>query len=334
METNYEGHTSPHHLTDINITLHQKYNIDANANEMFPYIINNPSLCSNVDNMLYLVMVPVSATQEGYTRRQAIRKTWGKNNFFEQFNSRTIYLLGNTNNSGQQAQIEEENKQFHDIIQADFKDSYHNLTMKILMGMKWTITHCSLARYIIRANDDVFIDIMHLVKMLVTTFSKVTRTMLGVVLKAPILRDSQLCGKWCVSVHDHPNMEQYPLFYQGSIYITTFDILSDLYTTALTLNYFWIEDIFITGLLREVVANIQFLNLPELINFNELDFIEQCSTPVHFRTYISTITDTYFGAYVACMVSLSLEDRAFLGQTMFNEKFTSFATTDNRHFII
>ncbi len=73
----------PHHLTDINITLHDKYHIDFNADRMFPYLINNPTVCSGVEDMLYLIMVIVAPTQEGYRRRLAIRKTWGQNDFLK-----------------------------------------------------------------------------------------------------------------------------------------------------------------------------------------------------------------------------------------------------------
>ncbi len=109
--------------------------------------------------------------------------------------------------------------------------------MKVLMGMKWTMTHCSQVRYIIRANGDVFIDMIHLVKVLVTRFSQVTRTMLGSVMTTPVLRDTQYCTKWCVSLHDHPHMNVYPFFFQGSIYIMTSDLLPEFYTKSLTINF-------------------------------------------------------------------------------------------------
>uniref|UniRef100_A0A8C9JC21 Hexosyltransferase n=1 Tax=Panthera tigris altaica TaxID=74533 RepID=A0A8C9JC21_PANTA len=54
-----------------------------------------------------------------------------------------------------------------DILQAAFRDSYRNLTLKTLIGLSWAYKHCSMARYILKTDDDVFVNVPELVSELV-----------------------------------------------------------------------------------------------------------------------------------------------------------------------
>lgn len=48
------------------------------------------------------------------------------------------FVVGTTQNSSVQRQIEEEHQQFGDMLQENFVDSYQNLTLKTLFILKWT----------------------------------------------------------------------------------------------------------------------------------------------------------------------------------------------------
>jgi hypothetical protein len=53
-----------------------------------------------------------------------------------------IFLVGQSFNTTLNELIIQESKLYKDIIQGDFVDTYFNLTMKILMGLKWTHLYC------------------------------------------------------------------------------------------------------------------------------------------------------------------------------------------------
>nr|KAG5696394.1 hypothetical protein BaRGS_030494 [Batillaria attramentaria] len=44
-------------------------------------------------------------------------------------------------------EVREESDQFQDVLVSDFHDSYNNLTLKTLMGLRWAATRCRHARY-------------------------------------------------------------------------------------------------------------------------------------------------------------------------------------------
>lgn len=48
---------------------------------------------------------------------------------------------------------------YGDIVQENFTDSYRNLTYKCIEAMKWISTYCNRTEYILKADDDVFVNI-------------------------------------------------------------------------------------------------------------------------------------------------------------------------------
>ena len=59
-----------------------------------------------------------------------------------------------------------ENQEHSDIIQMDFIDSYHNLTIKTMMVMNWLATHCPNASYAMKVDTDTFVNVFYLVNEL------------------------------------------------------------------------------------------------------------------------------------------------------------------------
>lgn len=52
---------------------------------------------------------------------------------------------------------------YGDIVQEDFVDSYRNLTHKAIMALRWVSQNCQNAKLILKADDDIFINIFKLV---------------------------------------------------------------------------------------------------------------------------------------------------------------------------
>lgn len=60
----------------------------------------------------------------------------------------------------------EENYEYGDIIQEKFHDTYNNLTLKSVMMLKWVTTNCPHATYLMKTDDDMYINVEGLVKAL------------------------------------------------------------------------------------------------------------------------------------------------------------------------
>ena len=52
------------------------------------------------------------------------------------------------------------------MIQENFLDSYHNLTYKSVMWLRWTAEYCPKAKYLLKMDDDIFVNIFKMVDWL------------------------------------------------------------------------------------------------------------------------------------------------------------------------
>ena len=68
-------------------------------------------------------------------------------------------MLGKPDSWEEQQLLKWESEHFEDIIQGDFRDTYRNLTYKNLMGKLWVTKFCTQAEFVIKTDDDVFIDL-------------------------------------------------------------------------------------------------------------------------------------------------------------------------------
>ncbi|KAL8183417.1 UNVERIFIED_CONTAM: Beta-1,3-galactosyltransferase 1 [Gekko kuhli] len=158
----------------------------------FDFLINEPQKCEN--NAPFLVIL-ISTTHKEFDARQAIRETWGDENNFKGIKISTLFLLGKNTDSVLNQMVEQESQIFHDIIVEDFIDSYHNLTLKTLMGMRWVATFCSKAKYVMKTDSDIFVNMDNLIYKLLKPNTKPRRRYFtGYVINGGPIRDVR--SKW------------------------------------------------------------------------------------------------------------------------------------------
>ena len=154
----------PESMTSTRESL-RTYNCSKGGN---PYCLNGPiptamwpgRSCSGSTKVDLLLLITSS---EGHAdRRKAIRDTWA-NKQQSGFVVKRVFLFGKKGESLQR-EIEPENEEFGDILQGDFEDSYRNLTLKTIMGYTWMRENCPIAKYVMKTDDDMFINTVPLVK--------------------------------------------------------------------------------------------------------------------------------------------------------------------------
>ncbi|XP_043196950.1 beta-1,3-galactosyltransferase 5-like [Amphibalanus amphitrite] len=138
---------------------------------------------------------------------------------------------------------------YHDIVQGDFHDSYHNLTYKHIMALDWATTFCPQARHIIKMDDDIAYNVYEVLHLLEK--SPDTGYLGGNAFRKakPYRGDS----KWHVSLEEWPK-EYYPPYVSGWLYIASQDMASAMVRRSTELPFFWIDDLFITGMITERMA--------------------------------------------------------------------------------
>lgn len=131
-------------------------------------LIANEDACSGPGAPPFLLILVTSAPQN-LNQRNAIRASWGGQREARGLRVQTLFLLGEPG-GGQPPHengLERESAAQGDIVQAAFRDSYRNLTLKTLSGLSWADRHCPGARYVLKTDDDVFVNVPELVSELV-----------------------------------------------------------------------------------------------------------------------------------------------------------------------
>lgn len=112
----------------------------------FPTLFDEPDLCRiNGNNTIDIVFLIVSAI-EHTSQRNAIRNTWASVTKNNTGNLRHVFMVGTTPNAERMRALEEEGRQFRDLVMSGFHDSYRNLTLKTMSSLRWMTTRCHRAR--------------------------------------------------------------------------------------------------------------------------------------------------------------------------------------------
>ncbi|XP_015917087.2 beta-1,3-galactosyltransferase 1 [Parasteatoda tepidariorum] len=188
---------------------------------------------------VFIVVVICSAVPN-FESRSAIRRSWGQNGVSQR---NTYFLLGRSPNDDINAAVATESRKYSDIIQEDFLDTYNNLTLKSVMLLKWVKEHCGNARYVMKTDDDMFVHVPNLVKALEIKMEP--NLLLGCYLNDSIPNRDR-SSKYYVPESFFPD-QYYPPYLSGTGYVFSGDTVSGLYRASLEVEFFHLEDVFITG---------------------------------------------------------------------------------------
>ena len=128
------------------------------------------------------------------------------------------------------------------------------------MGYRWAAEHCRTAKVIIKMDDDVFFNVA---KFFDTFWHKQQgqkpqarqrSIFCNVWENAPVGRT----GKWKVEKDLFANNTYHFPYCAGFFVIITTDLLSPMYQAAKSMDFFWIDDVFMYGMVPEVLGGIRF----------------------------------------------------------------------------
>lgn len=237
---------------------------------------NNPyKKCMDVED-LRLVYI-IKSAPDNFHLRSAIRITWGYQKRFSDVEIRTVFLVGTTKSEVLQKSIDEENRQYADIIQANFTDSYYNNTYKTMSGFQWAKEYCANAKFYMFVDDDYYVSTKNVLRFiryptnypqyLNKPFSNIKPIMDMNGRKTLSFDDYQLSNdvrlytgyvfrssphrhfisKWYVSLNEYP-YHMWPPYVTAGAYVLSKNALIDMYFASFYTKHFRFDDIYI-GLL-------------------------------------------------------------------------------------
>jgi hypothetical protein len=235
------------------------------------FIITGAQICSTDANYMTILIVVPSIPSHHFVR-DAIRATYGtyaKERFFLQqvgveVTIRLMFLVGKDGLSASEKIIKNESRTYGDIVYADFNESYRNLTRKMLIALKWISVYCSDVDFVMKADEDVFVNIPQLAKDLHQRPYGIKGSIYGYInVQATVRR----VGKWGVTKDEFP-LTHYPNYASGNSYVISGNIIPRMFMVSEYLPYMPIEDAFITGCLTRIVeANI--VSVPGFTYWND-----------------------------------------------------------------
>ena len=256
------------------------------------YRLNNADVCSNAAStekqqpFFFLALIHSKANH--FRQRQVIRQTWASQHDL----IRHVFLVGLDDRSGLEATmnvqnlLEAEHAKYGDLVQGDFIDHYRNLTLKNVMGLKWVGQYCPSVRFVLKSDDDAFVDVAQLRKFIERTWPNngppAETLICNVHENGQVLRT----GKWAVSRDEYPS-KTYPAFCSGLAYVMRPQLASKLYRASSRIPPLWVDDVYVTGLLaasvnvRHFYMNLRFTHQQEDV-VHWLDNDPPASNPLPF----------------------------------------------------
>ncbi|CAG7726415.1 unnamed protein product [Allacma fusca] len=196
-----------------------------------------PSFGSNI-----FVLFLVISSPENIERRDAIRSTLGASIRAMSSTRETdeqlklLFFLGLPSNTSVMDEVKNEFTLNQDLVVDNFRESYLNLTVKTLRMLKWTIQNCHDARFVVKIDDDVHLNLPRFIEYLQKVPDAESRTLIAD-------------------------------FAAGFFYVLGTDAVPKIFNASLRTPLFHLEDVFLTGFVASALLNMKIHHIPDISNF-------------------------------------------------------------------
>jgi hypothetical protein len=241
-------------------------NNSATANPYLDYITTFSVITkfNGCNSNIFLVIVVFSAV-EHFIHRDVIRHTWASESPEA---VKVLFLVGLANNRTIANLVNVEYKINGDILLVNITDTYDHLTLKSIAMLEWLPRNCANIAYVLKVDDDTLVNVPKLLDSLRHVANN-HFIMGNIIAGAQPMRDRS--SKWYTPTDLYPQAT-YPDYVSGSAYVISGDLIQDLYGSTRWVPFFWVEDIYITGLCAgklnaSLVHNSKFKSLTPTHDF-------------------------------------------------------------------
>ncbi|XP_030053077.1 beta-1,3-galactosyltransferase 4 [Microcaecilia unicolor] len=193
----------------------------------------------------------VVSSPSNFEARQVIRQTWGSTRELDGLRILTLFALGQPQAVAVQAQLDQEFTEHRDLVQGTFRDTYRNLTLKTLMLLRWASTFCPEAHFLLKVDDDVFVNTKRLVGHLRALGNLRPR---GIYLgrihwNVRPIRDPS--SQHYTAEAEFPG-DSFPLYCSGTSYVVSGDVARQVAAVAVETPTVALEDVYVGICARKV----------------------------------------------------------------------------------
>nr|XP_021516615.1 putative UDP-GlcNAc:betaGal beta-1,3-N-acetylglucosaminyltransferase LOC100288842 [Meriones unguiculatus] len=191
------------------------------------YLLSQPEVCNG--KAVFLLSLIFSRPGNG-TRRELIRKTWGSVTSVQGYPVLTLFALGMPVMGTTQEDINVESQKNNDIIEGIFLDTSENQTLKVISMTQWAVAFCPNALFILKADEEMFINLPGLVDYLLNLKGHLEGIYLGrVIHQATPNRDPH--SQEFVPLSAYPE-KYYPDYCSSEAFIMSQDVARMVYVVV------------------------------------------------------------------------------------------------------
>ena len=208
------------------------------------------------------VTVYVLSQPTDFDVRASIRETWARN---AGSTLAIVFVLGRSDDADTNRKLEEESAAWSDLLQFDAPESYRDLARKHVAALKYFSQHCPPLALLAKVDTDVYVNTRRLLQVVATAHLQEWRGFHCRVFSNTRPIRSGSGTKWEVSKEEYA-ADTYPSYCLGSAHLLTADDARRIHEAALRTRFFWIDDVFVSGVLREA-AGIAISNMKTRAGF-------------------------------------------------------------------
>ncbi|ODM96713.1 Beta-1,3-galactosyltransferase 5 [Orchesella cincta] len=264
--------------------LRQIYNANQSVLPTQSTVILEPSpglTCQDGGAGLYLLFIVISSP-DNVARRDVLRTTFhemrqdwetqffnnssinmGSGNTTKLF--QMLFFVGQTAENGISDGLRSEWERHGDVIVDDMQESYLNLTVKTLRMLKWALHNCAEANYLVKMDDDVYLNVPKLLTYLSTNGSPL---LVAGHRYNEVKVDRDPTSKW----YTPPGLwhrEKFPVFVAGFCYIMGMKAAAQMFAESRHVPLFHLEDVFLSGIVGTERLNLELSQFGEIITMLE-----------------------------------------------------------------
>uniref|UniRef100_A0A8W8MNX2 Hexosyltransferase n=1 Tax=Magallana gigas TaxID=29159 RepID=A0A8W8MNX2_MAGGI len=234
-------------ITGIISSVYVLLNISNAKFDNYNYDFSSLLACGKKEHSVFLLMA-VPSKAGNFRERMAIRNSWGSV-VKQDASIRLFFFVGKEADQKINDTLTMEKETYMDIVELDIRETYKNLVKKITALLQWLTVHCTNTKYILKVDDDVFLNFNLLINYLRN--SKPVNSIIGCKLtNAPVVRDK--LSKYYISNEEY-NPDIFPVYVGGPAYVISGDILGKLYLATNNVSSIFLEDVYINGMCREYI---------------------------------------------------------------------------------
>ncbi|XP_054157089.1 N-acetyllactosaminide beta-1,3-N-acetylglucosaminyltransferase 4-like [Oppia nitens] len=177
--------------------------------ELTKQVVIDPKHCNTGHDLIIVISSGTSGNFNEY--RQQLRSGWIGT--AKSHNIGVWFALAVSDNKTVNEKIKKESDTYHDIIQFNIIDDYYNLTLRGIAIQRWVQKYCQSVKYFLKADDLVFVDVDHLLKVLPNFKTGIN----GITVDDRTV-NRQPTYRWHVPI-EYYSLDKYPEYHYGSAII-------------------------------------------------------------------------------------------------------------------